>query len=98
MADNGIRQLGHPRIEMFAERVRPDPLHCEINARQHMLDLIYSESLQRNVFSTFIEVLSAPISHVANEEDVSGMSKPCTDNAPISNDSKTNMSSLLSTS
>ena len=38
MASHGIRQLGEPRIGIFAERVRPDPLHCEINAWQNILD------------------------------------------------------------
>jgi hypothetical protein len=35
MAENGVRQLGTPRMGVFAERV-PDPLHCEINAWQHL--------------------------------------------------------------
>ncbi len=61
MADNGIRQLGKPRIGIFADRVKPDPLHCEINAWQHILDLLYSESVQRNAFDKFVEVLSARI-------------------------------------
>ena len=34
MADNGIRQLGKPRIGIYADQVKPDPLHCEINAWQ----------------------------------------------------------------
>ena len=45
MADNGIHQLGEPRIGIFAKRVCPDPLHCEINAWQHLLDLLYSKSV-----------------------------------------------------
>ena len=61
MADNGIRQLGKPRIGIFADRVKPDPLHCEINAWQHLLDLIYSEALRRGLFDKFIETLSAPV-------------------------------------
>lgn len=61
MADNGIRQLGKPRIGIFADRVKPDPLHCEINAWQHILDLLYSESLLRCCFEKFVETLSAPI-------------------------------------
>ena len=32
MADNGIRQLGKSRIGIFADRAKPDQLHCEINA------------------------------------------------------------------
>ena len=46
MAENGIRQLGKPRIGIFSDRVKPDPLHCEINAWQHLLDLIHSEALR----------------------------------------------------
>ncbi len=61
MADNDIRQLGKPRIGIYADRVKPDPLHCEINAWQQILDLIYCESVRRCVFDKFIETLSAPI-------------------------------------
>ena len=61
MAENGIRQLGNPRIGIFADRVKPDPLHCEINAWQHILDLIYSESVRRCAFDKFIQTLSAPV-------------------------------------
>jgi hypothetical protein len=61
MADNGICQLGKPRIGIFADRVKPDPLHCEINAWQHLLDLIYSEALRQGLFDKFIEILSAPV-------------------------------------
>ena len=35
MAGNGIQQLGPPRIGQFANRLRPEPMHCEINAWQH---------------------------------------------------------------
>lgn len=61
MAENGMRQLGKPRIGNFAERVRPDPLHYEINAWQNMLDVIYIECVQRNLFNDFIEVLSGAV-------------------------------------
>ncbi|CAB3989988.1 Hypothetical predicted protein [Paramuricea clavata] len=61
MAEHGIRQLGSPRIGLFADRVKPDPLHCEINAWQHVLDLIYSESVRRCAFDKFIQTLSAPV-------------------------------------
>ena len=60
MAENGMRQLGPPRIGDFAERIRPDPLHCEINAWQNLLDLIYEQAVQHSVFDKFIKVLSAP--------------------------------------
>ena len=61
LAENGMRQVGEPRIGIFAERVRPDPLHCEVNAWQHLLDLIYSESICRNVFDKFIKITSAHV-------------------------------------
>lgn len=60
MADNGIRQLGKPRIGIFSDGVMPDPPHCEINA-WHLLDLIYSESVQRGLFDKFVKTLSAPV-------------------------------------
>jgi hypothetical protein len=70
MAENGIRQLGKPRIGMFADRVKPDPLHCEINAWQHILDLLFSESVRRHAFEKFIAILSAPIGiSTANSPD-----------------------------
>ena len=61
MAEHGIRQLGSSRIGLFADRVKPDPLHCEINAWQHVLDLIYSESVRLCAFDKFIQMLSAPV-------------------------------------
>lgn len=65
MAENGIRQLGPPRIGIFAERQRPEPLHCEINAWQQVLNIIYLESVQRDKFQDFIDVLGAPVSSIA---------------------------------
>ena len=53
MAENGIRQLGYPRIGYFADRLRPEPMHCEINA---WLDLVYLQAVQRNRFNAFIGV------------------------------------------
>lgn len=61
MAENGMRQLATPRIGIFAERIRPHPLHCEINAWQHLLDLIYCKSVKRNLFHQFSKILSAPV-------------------------------------
>lgn len=65
MAENGIRQLGPPRIGIFAERQRPEPLHCEINAWQQLLNIIYLESVQRDKFDDFISVLGAPVSSLS---------------------------------
>jgi hypothetical protein len=60
MADNGIRQLGEPRIGKFSDFIRPEPLHLEINNWQHVLDLIYKESVRRGVFEIFLSCLSNP--------------------------------------
>ena len=59
MAENGIRQLGPPRIGHFADRQRPEPVHCEINAWQHLLNIIYREAVQRGIFTKFIDILSS---------------------------------------
>ncbi|KAJ7365214.1 hypothetical protein OS493_007866 [Desmophyllum pertusum] len=57
MAENGIRQLGPPRIGQFADRQRPEPLHCEINAWQQILSIIYLEFVKRDMFDVFVKVL-----------------------------------------
>ena len=62
MAEDGIRQLGHPRIDIFAERQRPEPLHYDINAWQQLLDITYLECVERDQFDDFINVLGAPVS------------------------------------
>lgn len=61
MAENGIRQLGSPRIGHFADRLRPEPMHCEINAWQHYIDLLYLEAVNQNKFDTFVSVLGAAL-------------------------------------
>ena len=68
MAENGIRQLGPPRIGQFVDRQRPEPLHCEINAWQQILSIIYLEFVQRSMFDVFIRVLSNPITKPANAQ------------------------------
>ena len=60
MAENGIRQLGPPWIGVFADKQRPEPLHCEINAWQQVLNIIHQESVQRKIFHQFLKVLAAP--------------------------------------
>ena len=60
MAENGIRQLGPPRIGQFADRQRPEPLHREINAWQQILSIIYLQFVQRGMFDVFVTVLSNP--------------------------------------
>ena len=61
MAENCLRQLGEPRIGVFANRQRPEPLHLEINNWEHVLDLLYRESIQRNKFFEFLDVLKLPV-------------------------------------
>ena len=68
MRENGLRQVGPPRIRDFADRQRPEPVHNEINAWQHLLNLIYKEALMRNVTETFLEVLSAPVAASKSEK------------------------------
>ena len=57
MAEKGIRQIGEPRIGIFSDRQRPDPLHLEINSWQHLLNLIYLEAVRRGRFEEFNETL-----------------------------------------
>ena len=66
MAANGLRQLGEPRIGDYANLQRPEPMHHEINAWQHNLNLIYKEALQRNCIDLFLEVLRSPVKIVEN--------------------------------
>ena len=70
MADNGIRQLGPPRIGVFADKQRPEPLHCEINSWQQVLNIVYQESVQRKMFDQFIKVLGDPPSPSSAAEPV----------------------------
>ena len=46
MAENGIRQIVYLRIGEYADRQRPEPVHNEINAWQHILNVIYQEALR----------------------------------------------------
>lgn len=60
MAQNGSRQVGAPRVGIFADRFRPEPVHNENNSWQHMLNLICKEALRRSVVETFLTTLSGP--------------------------------------
>lgn len=51
MAENGLRQLGEPRIGLFANRQRPEPLHLEINNWEHATNLLYQETVRRGLLS-----------------------------------------------
>ena len=66
MAGNGLQQLREPGIGEFANCQRPKPVHNEINAWQHILNLIYKEALQRNVIDLFLEILSSPVDTTSN--------------------------------
>ena len=70
MAENGIRGFGPPRIGVFADKQRPEPLHCEINAWQLVINIVYQESVQRNVFDHLIKVLGAPLTVSATHNEV----------------------------
>ena len=62
MASNGRRQLGEPRINIFADRQKPDPFHLEVNNWEHTLNLLYRQCVQRNVVDKLVGVLKTPIS------------------------------------
>ena len=61
MADNALRQLGEPRINIFADRQRPEPLHLEINNWEHAVNLLYQECVRRNLVDELIIKLKTKI-------------------------------------
>ena len=61
MAQNGLRQLGPPRIGVFSNHQQPDPLHLEVNNWAHVLDVVYLYAIQADKFDVFIKVLSDKI-------------------------------------
>lgn len=69
MAQNGIRQVGAPKVGICADRFRPEPVHNEINSWQHMLNLIYKEALRRSIVETFLTTLSRPAHCSATSAD-----------------------------
>lgn len=62
MAENGLRQLGEPRIGPYADLQRPEPLHLEINNWEHVLHLLYMTSIHKDKIDSFLDVLSSSIS------------------------------------
>ena len=40
MTQNGLQQIELPWIAMFCDRIMSEPLHLEINIRQHILDVL----------------------------------------------------------
>lgn len=63
MASNVLWQYGAPRIGQFADRQRPEPVHNEISAWQHILNLIYKEALKRKIVDS---LLSSPVETTEN--------------------------------
>ena len=61
MANNGFRQLKEPRIGEFANSQRPELVHNEINAWQHILNTIYKEALRETMWIYFLQVFSSPV-------------------------------------
>ena len=61
MASNAVRQLVEPRIGIFINRQRPDPFHHVVNNWQHVLNLIYQQSVRKNSFESFIDTLMRPV-------------------------------------
>ncbi len=53
MADNSIRQLVNPRIGEYADCQRPEAVHNETNAWQHLLNVFYQEALRRELTEDF---------------------------------------------
>ena len=61
MTENVIRQVCYPGIGEFADHQRPEPVHNEINAWQHLLNVIYREALQRDLIENLLEILRSPL-------------------------------------
>ena len=70
MAENGIRQLGYPRIGKYADLQRPEPVHTEINSWGHLISVIYREAVRRNRINEFLAILAAPVSHFTSKSQV----------------------------
>ena len=61
MAENGLRQVGVPKIGIFANLQQPEQMHNKVNAWQRLLNLMYKEALQRQCIESFLDVLSASV-------------------------------------
>ena len=57
MANNGLRQLGQPRIDVYADRQKPEPFHLEVNNWEHTLDLLYKVCVQSNVVDELVNII-----------------------------------------
>ena len=53
MADNGLRQLGIPRIGIYANLQKPEPLHLEIRNWEHVIYVLYLEAVRKGKIDFF---------------------------------------------
>ena len=60
MVENGIRQLGLPKIGHSADKLK--------SAWQRYIDLLYLEAVRRGKFDPFVSTLEAPVGN--RDEDV----------------------------
>ena len=61
MAENSLQQIGEPRIGVYANLHRPEPLHLEVNNWEHILYMIYMEALQKDKMAEFLNTLGSSI-------------------------------------
>ena len=61
MASNGLRQMGIPRINIYADRQRPEPLHLEVNNWQLVLNLLYTQCVKKNQVEKLLTILKASV-------------------------------------
>ena len=62
MAKNSMRQFREPIIGMhFVTLLRPEPFHTEVNAQEHLLNLIYQEADKRNIMEEFLNAFSTVV-------------------------------------
>ena len=61
MASNGLRQMGIPRINIYADRQRPEPFHSEVNNWQHVLNLLYTQCVKKNQVEKLVTLLKASV-------------------------------------
>ena len=54
MANNGFRQLGEPRMNVFTDKQMPDPLHLKINNWDEILN---QECVQRDFINILVNLL-----------------------------------------
>ena len=63
--------IGSLTVWNFGDKVRSrpvEPVHNEINAWQHLLNVMYQEALRRGLIETFLEILSLPLQTSDNNQ------------------------------